>query len=125
MSPLKLRQSLCLAKDLQGHAPVGSLTSLIHTYTLSHTPHQGLETFSLHAVAKSWESSAAKLMTTSIMEKQARLLSSKLFQGNKPVEVVLNSCVFVWREVERGGKTRSGNSSLPDQGECDVLLAFA
>lgn len=63
-------------------------------------------------------------MTKSIMEKQAGLLSSKLLQGRKQVDVVLNRCVFAWREVEKGGETSSGISSLPDPGECDTLGDF-
>lgn len=63
-------------------------------------------------------------MTKSIMEKQARLLSSQLLQGHKHVEVVLNCRVFAWREEENGGETSSGISSLPDLGECNALGYF-
>lgn len=98
----------------------------IHTFTLSHTLHTRDGRHSLHLLSQKlrWDSAAAKLMTTSIMEKQARLLSSKLLQGHKQVEVVLNRCVFAWREAERGRKERSGISSLPDPGECDTLGGF-
>lgn len=69
-------------------------------------------------------------MTKSIMEKQAGLLSSKLLQGRKQVEVVLNRCVFAWREAEKGGETSSGISSLPDPDDshtvqvCDIVAVF-
>lgn len=55
------------------------------------------------------------------MEKQARLLSSKLQTGHKQVEVVLNRSVLAWKEAERRKETSSGISSLPDPGECDML----
>lgn len=55
------------------------------------------------------------------MEKQARLLSSKLQKGHKHVEVVLNRSVLAWKEAERRKETSSGISSLPDPGECDML----
>lgn len=42
------------------------------------------------------------------MEKQAALLSSKLVQGDRLVEVAVNRAVLAWREVEK----EKGNSPI-------------
>lgn len=45
------------------------------------------------------------------MEKQSRLLSSKLFQKYREVEVILNRTVLTWKEIERRSRKRSSNHS--------------
>lgn len=45
------------------------------------------------------------------MEKQARLLSSKLFQERRQVEVVLNRSVLAWRDTEKSDKRRISSAS--------------
>lgn len=52
------------------------------------------------------------------MEKQGRLLSSKLFQGHKQVDVVLNRGVLAWKGTEKKKKSSSGISSLSERGKC-------
>lgn len=54
------------------------------------------------------------------MEKQARLLSSKLFQKHRQVEVVLNRSVLAWKETEKSEKRSSGISSALETGECSM-----
>ncbi|XP_040886205.1 ceramide kinase isoform X2 [Toxotes jaculatrix] len=49
-----------------------------------------------------------------IMEKQPRLLSSKLFQRHRQFEVVLNRSVLAWKEIERNRKRSSGISSVSE-----------
>ncbi|XP_022605554.1 ceramide kinase isoform X2 [Seriola dumerili] len=46
-----------------------------------------------------------------MMEKQPRLLSSKLFQRHRQFEVVLNRSVLAWKEIERSRQRSSGISS--------------
>lgn len=50
------------------------------------------------------------------MEKQNRLLSSKLFQERKQVEVVINRSVFAWKEIKKEENRSSGISSLSQTG---------
>lgn len=87
-----------------------------YTHTYSHRLHtrDGRRSLRMLSQKLQWDSALAKLTMTSIMEKQAILLSSRLLQGHKQVEVALNGCVFVWREVE----------SLPDSGEFDALCCL-
>ncbi|XP_070848552.1 ceramide kinase [Chaetodon trifascialis] len=46
------------------------------------------------------------------MEKQSRLLSSRLFQKHRQVEVILSTSVLAWKETEKSKKRRSGISSV-------------
>nr|XP_046235181.1 ceramide kinase [Scatophagus argus] len=61
------------------------------------------------------------------MEKQPILLSSKLFQKHRQVEVVLNRSVLVWKETEKSKKRSSGISSVSETGYahavqvCDIV----
>ncbi|XP_035528790.1 ceramide kinase [Morone saxatilis] len=48
------------------------------------------------------------------MDKQSRLLSSKLFEKHRQVEVVLNRSVLAWKETEKSQKRSSGSSSLSE-----------
>ncbi|XP_039995844.1 LOW QUALITY PROTEIN: ceramide kinase [Xiphias gladius] len=47
-----------------------------------------------------------------IMEKQPRLMYSKLFQKRRQLEVVLNRSALAWKEIEKSRKRRSGISSV-------------
>ncbi|XP_041820174.1 ceramide kinase [Chelmon rostratus] len=55
------------------------------------------------------------------MEKQARLLSSKLFQKHRQVEVVLNRSVLAWKETEKSEKRSSGISSALETAHKDAV----
>lgn len=55
------------------------------------------------------------------MEKQARLLSSKLYQRRRQVEVVLNRSVLAWKEIENSKRRSSGTGSDSETGECERL----
>lgn len=52
------------------------------------------------------------------MEKQGRLLSSRLHQGRRQVEVVLNRCALAWKEIEKSKRRSSGTGSVSETGEC-------
>ncbi|XP_026182780.1 ceramide kinase isoform X2 [Mastacembelus armatus] len=49
------------------------------------------------------------------MEKQAILLSSKLFQKHRQVEVVLNRSFLAWKEIEKSRKRSSGISPISER----------
>ncbi|XP_026217381.1 ceramide kinase [Anabas testudineus] len=61
------------------------------------------------------------------MEKQQRLLSSKLFQKSRQVEVALSRSVLAWREVEKSRKRGSGFSNSSETARshgvqvCEIL----
>ncbi|XP_073336894.1 ceramide kinase [Pagrus major] len=48
------------------------------------------------------------------MEKPARLLSSRLYQKRRQVEVVLNRSVLAWKEIEKSKRRSSGTSSVSE-----------
>lgn len=48
------------------------------------------------------------------MEKQGRLLSSRLHQGRRQVEVVLNRCALAWKEIEKSKRRSSGTGSVSE-----------
>ncbi|CAL8318706.1 unnamed protein product [Lota lota] len=52
------------------------------------------------------------------MEKEQALLSSRLFQGRKQVDVVLNCSVLTWKEVEKSTKCGVGFSNLSKTAAC-------
>lgn len=55
------------------------------------------------------------------MEKEPRLLSSKLFQKHRQVEVVLHRRVLAWKEIESKKKRRSGISSLSETADSHAV----
>ena len=52
-----------------------------------------------------------------VMEKQPRLLCSRLLLGHRQVEVALNNSVLGWKDTDRSRKRSSGFSSLSGTGE--------
>ncbi|KAM7366994.1 hypothetical protein PAMP_014924 [Pampus punctatissimus] len=57
-----------------------------------------------------------------IMDKQARLLSSKLFLKHRQVEVLLNRSVLAWKDVERNKKGKPGISNISETAHSHAVL---
>lgn len=111
---------LCLKYSLLSWQP-GPTDTHIHTHGERTTRVQTRLRFAGRDKVETWGSSKdnTELMTrlSDMMEKQPRLLSSKLFQRHRQVEVVLNRSVLAWKEIEKSRERSSDISCESETGK--------
>ncbi|XP_042259391.1 ceramide kinase [Thunnus maccoyii] len=61
-------------------------------------------------------------LLSDIMEKQAKLLSSKLLLKRRQVEVLLNRSVLAWKDAEKSSKGRSDISNISETAHSHAVL---